>query len=366
MLKKVAVLFSLMMAFSIQSFGQAGVTAVPFLQIAPDSRSSGFGEGGVAMSGRDPNTIFWNPAALYRVEEIMVAITHANWLPQLTGDLFYDYLAVTYPLGEDLGTLGMHVTYLNLGENVRTSETNQELGRFFSWEGAVGISYGVPINVDWSFGTGARFIYSRLSPVPTAGERGEGIASGFGVDLATEWHPQDLMIDAIGMDFSKKFRLGVSLSNIGPKMTYIDEDQADPLPTNFRAGVAYKWFDDEYYSLETFAEFSKLMVSKEDSVTSYPVYQAIYKAWYKDGVGEEFKKANYTIGGEFVYDKFFFLRMGYFHEDEKYGNRKFMTYGVGLVYSFLNFDFSYISAFEEAHPLEGTVRISLGLNVDRL
>lgn len=345
---------------------QVTTTAVPFLQIAPDSRSSGFGEGGVAMAGKDPNTIFWNPAALYRIQEIKVSITHSNWLPQLTGDLFYDYLAMVYPLGPDLGSLGGHITFLNLGENVRTDQTGQELGRFVSWEMAVGLSYGVPVNEDWSIGTGGRFIYSRLSPFATAQEEGRGVASGFGVDLAFEYHPQSFILGVPGFeiaDLSNRFRWGTNISNIGPKMTYIDEAQADPLPTKFRTGIAYRVVDDEYYYLDTYVEMAKLLVSNKDKDTRYPVYQAIYKSWYQDGVKNELNKANLMLGGEFVYDNYVSLRAGFFYEDRRAGNRKFMTYGAGILYSFLNVDFSYISTFEESHPLAGTVRVTLGMNI---
>ncbi|MBN8704678.1 MAG: PorV/PorQ family protein [Bacteroidetes bacterium] len=365
---------------AVTSQAQVTTTAVPFLQIAPDSRSSGFGEGGVAMAGKDPNTIFWNPAALYRIQEIKASITHSNWLPQLTGDLFYDYLALVYPLGPDLGSLGGHITFLNLGENVQTSASGKELGRFVSWEMAVGVSYGVPLDEDWSIGTGGRFIYSRLSPVAVENEKGRGVASGFGVDLAFEYHPSKFIL---GLpypsifegstdswfsfyelaDLSNRFRWGTNISNIGPKMTYIDDAQADPLPTKFRTGIAYRLIDDEYYYLDSYVEMAKLLVSNQDSLTKYPVYKAVYKAWYKDGFVNELNKANLMMGAEFVYDNYVSLRAGFFYEDKDAGNRKFMTYGAGILYSFLNVDFSYISAFEEAHPLAGTVRVTLGLNV---
>lgn len=378
MTRKLLILLALI--WSSTGFSQVTTTAVPFLQIAPDSRSSGFGEGGVAMAGKDPNTIFWNPAALYRIQEMKLGITHSNWLPQLTGDLFYDYLAFVYPLDKELGSLGAHITFLNLGENVRTDQTSKELGRFLSWEMAVGVSYGVPLTEDWSIGTGGRFIYSRLSPFGTAQEGGRGIASGFGVDLAFEYHPTNfsfgIPVPAIFVsdeesifswyefaDLSNRFRWGTTISNIGPSMAYVDESQADPLPTKFRTGIAYRLINDEYYYLDTYVEMAKLLVSNRNKDQKYPVYQAIYKAWFKDGVTNELNKANLMMGGEFVYDEYVSLRAGFFYEDRRAGNRKFMTYGAGILYSFLNVDFSYISTFEESHPLAGTVRISLGLNI---
>ena len=43
-------------------------TAVPFLQIAPDSRAGGMGDYGVATSP-DANSIHWNPAKLAFIEK---------------------------------------------------------------------------------------------------------------------------------------------------------------------------------------------------------------------------------------------------------------------------------------------------------
>jgi len=39
---------------------QVGITAVPFLQIEPDSRSTGMGNTGVALAD-NASAIFWNP-----------------------------------------------------------------------------------------------------------------------------------------------------------------------------------------------------------------------------------------------------------------------------------------------------------------
>ena len=52
------------------------------------------------------------------------------------------------------------------------------------------------------------------------------------------------------------------------------------------------------------------------------------------------------------------LRIGYFYENPKFGNRKFLTFGAGIRYDIYGFDFSYISA-SDGHPLSDTIRFSL-------
>lgn len=341
-------------------------TAIPFLLISPDSRSSGYGEGGVAMAGVDPNTIFWNPAALHKIKNIQVAITHANWLPQFQTDLFYDYIAATYPLDDDWGTLAGHFTFLNLGENVYTDDQNNNLGTFRSYDFALGVSYGVPLDEEWSFGTGVRLIYSRLAPnnVKVGNENGNGSSFGIGFDLATEYQPDY---------FDRLIRVGASITNIGPKVSYVDDTQADPMPTKFRLGTSYRIVNDEYYTTDIYVEMSKLLIVSDvvDTVNEanskrYKWYEGLYKSWTKDGFTTELTKSNLALGGEFTYEKYVSLRMGYFYENKDYGDRQFITYGAGIVYDFLKVDFSYISAFKENHPLAGTIRISLGLDVTLL
>lgn len=338
------------------TFAQPASSAVPFLLISPDSRSGGYGEGGVAMAGIDPNTIFWNPAALYRIKDVRASLTHSTWLPQFQADLFYDYLAMTYPLDEDFGTIGAHVTFLSLGEHTRTNENGDVMGTFKGFETAIGVSYGVQVNDDLSIGVGGRFIYSRLSPFGTANEKGQGIGASFGMDIALEYHPQ----------WDPLLKVGLTITNMGPKMTYIDEAQADPLPTNFRLGASYKVFDDPFFDLTVYADMSKLMVTRNDDGSSDSFGKALITSWTKDGFSKEMTKSTLSMGGEFVYDKFISLRSGYFYENKDFGNRRFMTYGAGVVFNFLSVDFSYISAFEESHPLAGTVRMTLGLNISQL
>ncbi len=87
-----------------------------------------------------------------------------------------------------------------------------------------------------------------------------------------------------------------------------------------------------------------------------PFYKALFTAW---GDGSGLKKIIASAGLEYWYGspRLIALRIGYFHEDENYGNRKFLTYGAGIRYDIYGFDFSYISASDA--PLSDTIRFSL-------
>jgi hypothetical protein len=334
-----------------------GESAVPFLLIAPNSRASGMGESGTGVV-EDASAIFWNPAALAFLKGNEVSLTHANWLPQFgLSDLFYDFLTYRQDVDAIGGTIGASVTYLSLGEfSVTNSSGPTVIDKFKSFEYAVTIGYATRAFDDLGVGINARFIHSALSPIGTESEQGEGIASTVSFDLALMYRPQHLEVPLIG-DIGKHLSVGMNLSNLGPKVTYIDAAQADPLPTNLRIGLGYRILEDEYNQLTANLDFSRLLVRRLSDGTSDPFYKAVFSSW---GDGSGLKKVNIGTGVEYWYGapKLIALRVGYFYEDPDYGNRKFMTFGAGIRYDIYGFDFSYISAAEN-HPLSDTMRFSL-------
>jgi hypothetical protein len=72
-----------------------------------------------------------------------------------------------------------------------------------------------------------------------------------------------------------KFSFGINLSNMGPKITYVDAAQADPLPTQLRIGLAYKLFKNEGNDLTLAADFSKLLVNRVGTKVD-PFYEAFF------------------------------------------------------------------------------------------
>ena len=104
------------------SFAQ-GEAAVPFLELAPDSRGGGIGESGAGLADNSA-AIFWNPAGIAFQTGSEVSITHSNWLPQFNLDLFYDYLTFRQYVDDLDGSLTASITYMNFGEFVRTGEAD--------------------------------------------------------------------------------------------------------------------------------------------------------------------------------------------------------------------------------------------------
>ncbi len=359
------------------TYGQ-GEAAVPFLLLAPDSRAGGIGESGAGLADNSA-AIFWNPAGIAFLTGTELSITHSNWLPQFNLDLFYDYLTYRQYLEELDGSVTASITYMNFGEFVRTGEDSPDpIGTFRSFDAALTLGYATKLSPDWGIGVNFRLIHSRLSDKPTANEQGRGVATSVSFDLAAMWRPEKLVLPLIDEDIGKRFSIGVNLSNIGPKIYYIDQAQADPIPTNFRLGFAYKIIDEDFNQLLYTLDFSKLLVSRKEEVVqsgdttktisvSKEWYQAIFYAWVDSPFKEELRDIVTSMGLEYWYgqpgDFLFALRTGFFYEDPSYGNRKFITFGAGIRYDIYGFDFSYIttSVFKggENHPLSDTLRFTV-------
>lgn len=359
-----------------------GEAAVPFLLLAPDSRAGGIGESGGGLADNS-SAIFWNPAGIAFLTGTEVSFTHSNWLPQFNLDLFYEYLTVRHYVEDLSGSITGSVTFMNFGEFVRTGENDPTpLGTFRSFDLALTAGYATKLSSDWGLGFNFRLIHSRLSDKPTAGEVGKGVATSISFDVATMWRPETFVLPLLDEDIGGKISVGVNLSNLGPKIYYIDQAQADPIPTNFRLGFAYQIYDDEFNSFIYTLDFSKLLVNKAikidaegDTVdNSDGWYEAIFTAWGNKPFSEELRDIVTSMGLEYWYgqpgDFLFALRAGFFYEDPSYGNRKFLTFGAGIKYDIYSFDFGYIttSVFKngENHPLSETLRFTIGIGLDAI
>ena len=263
--------------FAKVSYAQ-GEAAVPFLLLAPDSRAGGIGESGTGLADNSA-AIFWNPAGIAFLSGTEVSITHSNWLPQFNLDLFYDYLTYRQYIEDISGSITASITYMNFGEFVRTAEDSPDpIGTFRSFDAALTLGYATKLSNDWGLGFNFRIIHSRLSDQSVGEEQGSGVATSVSFDIAAMWRPEKFVLPLVDEDIGGKFSIGFNLSNLGPKIYYIDKAQADPIPTNFRLGFAYKVIDDEFNSLIYTLDFSKLLVSR-DSTGSDEFYQAIISAW---------------------------------------------------------------------------------------
>ena len=279
MRKLILIFFGMMLCGQVLQ-SQVQTTAVPFLEIAPDSRASGMGEGGVAIADNAWAT-FWNPAGYAFQQGSEIAMSHADWLPSLgLSDLWIAHLAYKQPVEELDGVVSAMVTYLNLGDFAQTYEGGPDVISIFKgYEMAFAVGYATKLTPDLGIGVNTRIIYSRLSPFGAGTEKGSGTATGVSFDIGFLYKPESVVIPFADVDLGNNLRLGINISNIGPNVFYIDRAQADPLPMNLRLGFAYDLAQSEYNSLTWITDVNRLMVKRDTSGKADEFYKAFYTTW---------------------------------------------------------------------------------------
>jgi hypothetical protein len=337
---------------------KAITTAVPFLLITPDSQSGGLGDAGVALTNNS-NATHWNPAALsFMNKKFGAGISYTPWLTQLgVKDISLSYLSGFYNMGED-GAIGGSLRYFTLGEIIFTNEQGQEIGRFNANEFAIDASYSRKLSESFSLALGARFIYSNLAAGFTVGGTNTVIRPGIAgaADIAGLYN-KDFTVSDLPMNV----RAGFNISNIGSKIKYTNSGTADFIPTNMRLGYAVKIDADNYNSITFTNDFNKLLVPSAGGASKVGLISGMMQSFSdaKGGMSEEISEFTASMGMEYWYNKLFAARAGFFYEDPAKGARKYMTFGLGIRYNVLGFDFAYLVPFQQNHPLANTLRFSL-------
>ncbi len=348
-------------------------TAVPFLTIAPDSRSGALGDAGVAISP-DLNSQHWNIAKYAFIKGTGgVSISYSPWLRRLIGDINLAYLSGYYRI-DKRQVVSTSLRYFSLGNITFTDIFGNTTRNFNPNEWAFDVGYSRAFSDYLSGGIAFRFIHSNLTGGQTAGNTTETKpGNSFAADVAIYYNRD---IDLGAMDGNAGF--GVNISNIGTKISYTSDRDPDFIPTNLRIGGLFGMDIDSYNTINFTLDLNKLLVptppiwdstgnqiiAGKDPRVSVPMgmVQSFYDA--PGGAREEFNEIAWAIGLEYWYDHQFAVRGGYFYEHETKGNRKFFTLGVGLKLNIFSLDFSYLLPVAQNHPLSNTLRFTLAFDFD--
>lgn len=340
-------------------------TAVPFLNITPDSRAGAMGDAGVATSP-DVNANYWNPAKLAFLENSNdISISYSPWLRHLVPDVSLSYLSYAHKI-DDRNTFGASLRYFNLG-SIQLIDANQvDQGTYKPSELSFDVSFARKFGPNLSLALTGRYIYSNFSNgsfVSGSGQQnkaGNAVSAGISVFYTKPYGD------------NKTFSFGTNISNIGSKISYSDNGQKYFLPTNLKFGVANTWNIDSTNRFTVAFDINKLLVptppirdangnitSGHDDNVSVPagLFQSFGDA--PGGFSEELKEYSFSPGVEYLYANRFAVRAGYFYENPNKGNRHYATFGVGLKYDVFNFDFAYLAASQQNSPLANTLRFTL-------
>ena len=349
-------------------------TSVTSQTIAPDARSAGMGDVGVAT---DPNVVsqYWNPAKYpFTISRAGVALNYTPWLRELVNDMDLAYLAGYYRIG-DYSAVSASLRYFSLGEVfLGTSDDAMTINPY---EMSLDVAYSLMLSETFSIGAAVRWIYSDLTYDYTS-DTAPG--SAFAADLACYYQ------NYINLGQREcQLGLGLNISNIGSKISFGGDNNSEFIPTNMRLGASLMIPIDEYNRFTIAADANKLLVptypKQEDGESTEDYQERVQKNYYDvssisgifksfgdapGGLKEELQEVQWSVGGEYVYHDKFALRAGYHHESANKGNRKYFTVGAGFKMSVFSLDAGYVIATAKSNPLDQTLRFSLSFDMDGL
>lgn len=334
-------------------------TAVPFLTIAPDARSAGMGDVGAATSA-DASSIYWNPAKLAFIEsDFGGSLSYTPWLRNLVNDMSLSYLSMFSKIREE-DAVGLSLRYFDLGDIQFTDNDGNNLNLFNPRELAVTGTYSRKLSNKIGVALGLRYIHSNLVGDFT-GTNGNSSKPGntASADLAF-YYKNNYNVGGTPVEFS----FGTGISNLGPKISYSNQDQSYFIPTNWRLGFSGVADLDIYNKLGLYLDFNKLLVPPySDPSDDISVVQ---------GIGEAFSEGSLEdlmigTGLEYNYNNLFFARGGYYYESPELGARQYLTLGIGIEYQVFGLHIAYLIPTTDAenHPLNNTLRFTLALNFIR-
>ncbi len=360
---------------------QTGVTS---LSIAPDARGASMGDLGAATDP-DVNSQFWNPSKYaFAYSQGGFSLSYTPWLRKLVNDIFLANLAGYWKLGSgDNQSVSASLRYFSLGE-VTTQELSGAAAQSLNpYEMSFDVGYSRKLSDKFSMGVAFRYIYSDLGFSDSyAGDNTTG-ASAFAADISGYYTTYPI----IGRN-ECQFSWGWNISNIGTKVSYNNGEDPAFLPTNLRLGASFMFPLADYHTLAISADVNKLLVPTKPRESDYAEDTEGQRQYLEDleewenmspitgifksfsdapgGAKEELREINLSVGAEYAYNNQFFVRAGYYYENEFKGNRKYFAMGAGFSLNVVRLDASYMLATAQTSPLDQTLRFSLSFDMDGL
>jgi len=353
-------------------------TATPFLLIAPDARSGGMGDMGVATSP-DAYSQHYNAAKFaFSESQFTTGVNYTPWLRNLTNDVFLGNVVFSNKIN-DYSAWGASLSYFSLGSIDLTDDIGTPIGVEKPNDFSIDGSYSLKLNDGLAMGVTLRYIRSDMS-IKIAEIQNLNTVNTFAADLGVYYQSEETNFG----DFNGRWRGGLSLANLGPKVQLSVGGQKSFIPTNMRLGLGFDFILDDTSVVKATLESTKLLVptpplrdrndvdgdgdtteileGKDNDVDFFSgMIQSFGDA--PGGFSEEMKEFTWSAGAEYVFDETFAFRLGYFNESDIKGARKFFTLGAGFKFKSSNIDVSYLlNSSDVNNPLENTLRFSISFD----
>ena len=303
------------------SFGWSFAQVPTVLTLAPDARSTGMADMGVATSP-DINSQYFNVAKYAFVGKSGIALSYSPWMRKLTPDMNALYLAGYGHLGDNNYISGS-LSFFSLGEIVLSDGTVADSRSPSEW--AIDVGYSRRLTPNVSLGIAFRYVsavYADANIFAVAS------AGAFAADAGAYFQYP------VG---NHQLSAGVSVTNIGTQFNFAGDTKAS-LPMALRLGANYLFNLSADHTLSLGAEANQPFVY---------------------GADNSFSQAVFGVGAEYAWQKMLLLRAGYLYNNKTYGDRSHLSFGTGVSYRGFGVDLSYwlpVSSWNNA--LDNTLHLT--------
>ena len=199
-------------------FEKVGTVGSQFLEIPVGSRAAAMGSAFVGMAD-DASAVFWNAAGIARIDpdKSEISLNHANW----PADLSFDQVSYVFHTRRIPGAFAIHGRALTMQPMlVRTAylpDPDPATGETFdAGSMTLGLTYARSFTDKFSAGITGNYVTEGLA---------EYSRQAMAFDVGTLYD-----VGTLGM------RIGMSISNIGSQMTFIERSAR--MPSIFRVGAS--------------------------------------------------------------------------------------------------------------------------------
>lgn len=325
-------------------------TALGFLTIPTDARSAGMGDMGVGTTP-DLYSHQYNPSKyLFGKSDASIMASYSPWMRKLVNDMSLSTIAGHYRL-DSLQSLSASFRYFAMGDMKFSDDNAAPMGEKTAYQLSFDAAYARKLSQYIGGSISFRYALSDFYPSTSGYKKGWGLAADLNV-----YYQRDVTIG----NMPSIVTAGTSITNIGTKVSFHNDQPSYFMPMMFKLGTSVTSQLDNQNSLMLGGEIGRSLVpTRADKVDN----SAIGGMFSSIGEGN-FRSIAWALGAEYAYRKILFARTGYFHESKQFGQRQYLTFGAGLVYKIIHFDFAYlVPTGERYNGLANTVRLSLAVDI---
>lgn len=305
-----------------------------FLYWSPSAEAMGMGGTGVS-SVDNPFAVYYNPAGLAFSNRLNISASYVKPFSTFSNTI-HSQISISFPISS-VGSFSVSANTFWIEPQIRTSSqgpdplgtTSPNSGNSSPKHYQIKLSYANVIDKNMSFGLSFSILNIGLTDLPTENENGDGNTTSVLFDggmMITDIFPEATYYSTGGIKnrlLDNKsysgFSFGLSFLNIGPKISFIDEDQNDDPPSRILLGVTY-W-----------PVFTDLIGSR----LSIDMEKRIYDSDQLDFI---------NFGSEALIYRLLSLRCGY-NKSLIQNQKSYFTFGFGAKLKFLSLNVSRYNNF---------------------